>query len=210
MLVDLESGLCSDTIYLDFAKAFDKVDHGILHHKLRDLGIHDKVGNWIHAFLHNRQQTVVVDGHHSTNSTVVSGVPQGTILGPILFLVLILDISQGTSSTTRISSFADDTRASRPINSICDMETLQQDINVIYAWANRVNMELNGDKFECLRCWPHQDKNDLLTNHHYKGPGGSDIEEPSEVKDLGILFSPDLSFQSHINKMAKQVNKLIG
>ena len=210
MLADLESGACSDTVYLDFAKAFDKVDHGILHHKLRDLGIHDKVGNWIYAFLHNRQQTVVIDGQHSSNSTVLSGVPQGTVLGPVLFLVLIMDISEGTSDSTRISSFADDTRASRPIQSMDDMESLQQDINIIYAWADRVNMEFNGDKFECLRCWPHQEKLDLATNHHYKDSSGSDIEEPMTVKDLGVLFSLDLSFKVHIDKMVKQTNKLIG
>ena len=83
-------------------------------------------------------------------------------------------------------------------------------INTIYSWADRVNMEFNGDKFECLRCWPHQDKSHLLDNHHYKDSSDKDIEEPSEVKDLGILFSPDLSFRVHIDKMIKQTNKLTG
>ena len=210
VLMDLESGACSDTIYLDFSKAFDKVDHGVLHHKLRDLGIHGKMGNWLHAFLHNRQQSVVVEGHKSDPSIVTSGVPQGTVMGPILFLVLILDISHGTDTSTRVTSFADDTRASRPIHSQDDIDTLQQDINTIYSWADRVNMEFNGDKFECLRCWPHQDKSHLLDNHHYKDSSDKDIEEPSEVKDLGILFSPDLSFRVHIDKMIKQTNKLTG
>ena len=121
-----------------------------------------------------------------------------------------MDIAEGASNSTRISSFADDTRASRPIHSTADMESLQQDINTIYAWADRVNMQFNGDKFECLRCWPHQEKHDLATNHHYKDPGGLDIEEPTQVKDLGILFSPDLTFRVHIDKMVKQTNKLIG
>ena len=103
------------------------------------------MGNWLHAFLHNRQQSVVVDGHKSDPSTVISGVPQGTVLGPILFLVLILDISHGTDTATRVTSFADDTRASRPIHSQADINMLQQDINTIYAWADRVNMEFNGD-----------------------------------------------------------------
>ena len=210
VLLDLENGACSDTIYLDFAKAFDKVDHGVLHHKLRDLGIHGKMGNWLHAFLHNRQQSVVVEGYKSDPSTVISGVPQGTVLGPILFLVLILDISHGTDAATRVTSFADDTRASRPIHSQADINVLQQDINTIYAWADRVNMEFNGDKFECLRCWPHQEMTHLSDNHHYKDSSGKDIQEPQEVKDLGVLFSPDLSFRAHIDKMRKQTNKLIG
>ena len=71
-------------------------------------------------------------------------------------------------------------------------------------------MEFNGDKFDCLRSWPHQEKLHLISNHHYKDPEGSDITEPSHVKDLGILFSPDLTFKAHTDKMVKQVNKLIG
>ena len=208
VLRDLESGASSDTIYLDFSKAFDKVDHGKLHHKLRDLGIHGKVGKWIYAFLHNRQQKVVVEGHHSSNSTVLSGVPQGTVLGPVLFLVLIMDIAEGTSDSTRITSFADDTRASRPILGLEDIDILQQDINTIYAWAQRVNMEFNGEKFEGLRCWPHTNKFGL--NHHYKDPVGEDITESDKVKDLGVLFSPDLTFKIHIQKMMKDANRLIG
>ena len=182
VLMDLESGASSDTIYLDFSKAFNKVDHGILHHKLRNLGINGKMGKWIHAFLNNRQQTVVVDGHHSSNSTVLSGVPQGTVLGPVLFLVLIMDIADGTSDSTRLTSFADNTRASRPIHTPQDINILQEDINKIYAWAQRVNMEFNADKFEGLRCWPHTDKSGL--EYHYKDSEGVNITESKKVKDL--------------------------
>ena len=106
---------------------------------------------------------MVIDCHHSSSSTVLSGVPQGTVLVPVLF-------------------------------------------NTIYAWADRVNMEFNGDKFECLQCWPHQDKLDLISNHHYNGPAGLDIGEPTEVKDLGVLFSPDIYFKAHADTTIKQVN----
>ena len=71
-------------------------------------------------------------------------------------------------------------------------------------------MEFNGDKFECLRCWPHQEMTHISKNNHYKDSSGKDIQEPPEVKDLGVLFSPDLSFGTHIDKMRKQTNKLIG
>ena len=71
-------------------------------------------------------------------------------------------------------------------------------------------MQFSGDKFECLQCWPHQETNYLSTNHHFKDPGGLDIVEPTQVKDLEVLFSPDLTFLAHINKMVKQANKLIG
>ena len=82
---------------------------------------------------------------------VISGVPQGTVLGPVLFLVLILDIGDKVSEGTRVSSFADDTRASRGIKTPLDQAQLQADIETIYEWAREVNMEFNGDKFECVR-----------------------------------------------------------
>ena len=131
-LSDLEDGANVDTIYLDFAKAFDHVDHGVLHHKLRDLGIHGKLGTWLHAFLVDRKQAVAVEGHKSKHSAVISGVPQGTVLGPVLFLILIRDIADGTDTATRISSFADDTRASRAIKNQDDANSLQRDLDTIY------------------------------------------------------------------------------
>ena len=143
-----------DAIYLDFAKAFDKVDHGVLLHKLRDFGICGKVGTWLAEFLRNRYQIVVTDGIQSVRESVTSGVPQGTVLGPVLFLVLIADIAKGTDNHTQITSFADDTRASRQINKNHDYQQLQSDLKIIYGWARKVNMEFNGDKFEILRCWP--------------------------------------------------------
>ena len=113
ILDELEAGASSfDAIYLDFSKTFDKGDHGVLLHKLRSLGVCGKFGNWIAKFLNDRYQIVACDGVKSSKAEVISGVPQGTVLGPVLFLVLILDIGDKVSEGTRVSSFADDTRAS--------------------------------------------------------------------------------------------------
>ena len=91
------------------------------------------------------------DGIKSSKAEVISGVPQGTVLGPVLFLMLILDIADNVSQGTRVTSFADDTRASRGMESFSDHEQLQNDIETIYKWASDVNTEFNGDKFECIR-----------------------------------------------------------
>ena len=82
-------------IYLDFSKAFDKVDFGILFHKMKDMGITGKLGIWFYHFLVNRTQFVRLPGGSSTDSHVISGVPQGTVLGPLLFLILMSDIDEG-------------------------------------------------------------------------------------------------------------------
>ena len=114
---------------------FDIVDHGVLLHKIRALGISGKLGVWLAKFLFNRYQAVACDGHISEKSLVTSGVLQGTVLGPILFIILILDISDGVSQGTRVSSFADDTRVSRGMTTTADPAQLQEDLKTIYAWA---------------------------------------------------------------------------
>ena len=124
----LEEGYNVDSIYLDFSKAFDKVDIGILSHKMKALGITGKLGKWIHDFLTNRKQFILVNGDKSKPSKVKSGVPQGTVLGPILFLILINDIDDEVAS--KVSLFADDTRVMGPVNSEDDVETLQKDLDL--------------------------------------------------------------------------------
>ena len=110
------------------------METGVLLHKLKDCGISGRVGSWIAAFLDSstRQQAVVVDGRVSSLTQVISGVPQGTVLGPILFLIHIRDIADGLSPRTTASSFADDTRVQRGIHSANDCSTLQADLGVIY------------------------------------------------------------------------------
>ena len=97
------------SIYLDFAKAFDKVDHGILLNKFKKIGINGRIGVWIHNFLSNRQQCVAVNGTTSSEAQVRSGVPQGSVLGPLLFLIHISDINYEIADST-VSCFAEDTR----------------------------------------------------------------------------------------------------
>ena len=111
-----------DMIYLDFSKAFDKVDDGILLHKLRDLGITGRLGLWFFHFLNNRQHYVRMPAGISQPHPVLSGVPQGTVLGPLLFFSMIIDIDKDISPSSKLVSFADDNRVYSCINDIekCD------------------------------------------------------------------------------------------
>ena len=117
-----------DAVYLDFAKAFDKCDHGVILQKLKAYGIGGKVGIWIHNFLTQRQQQVRIQGHTSKRVWVTSGVPQGSVLGPLLFSILLSDINEGVF-TASILSYADDTKIFHAIDPYNDSEALQNDLD---------------------------------------------------------------------------------
>ena len=108
------------------------------------------MGCWLASFLDSetRKQAVVVDGRVSPLSPVLSGVPQGTVLGPVLFLVHIRNISMNLFEATSASSFADDTRIQRGVSSTVDCSDLQADLQLVYSWAEKVNMNFNITKFE--------------------------------------------------------------
>ena len=105
----MNAGYETDVIYLDYAKAFDKVDHKLLLQKLKAYGITGRLYQWIRSFLSNRHQTVVIDGQHSQPKPVVSGVPQGSVLGPILFIIYI-NYLRDVVKNCKTGSFADDTK----------------------------------------------------------------------------------------------------
>ena len=199
-----------DSFYLDFSKAFDKVETGVLLHKLRDSKVLGKVGVWLGRFLDSsrRKQAVAVEGRLSGLSDVISGVPQGTVLGPILFLLHISCIAREVSVESTVSSYVDDTRVTRGIsNTPTDCMSLQQDLEAIYRWADHVNMVFNGDKFEMLRFWPGQA---ATPNFQYTDPDGNIIEEKKHLRDLGVEVSSDLTFSIHIENVVCASTRMVG
>ena len=127
---------------MDYAKAFDKVDHQLLIRNLQLYGFHPKIIIWIESFLTNRTQQVVVDGHMSIIALIISGVPQGTVLGPILFLIFINDIACCVLHST-LRCFADDTRICRSISNSYNVTELQSDLDEVTKWSSRNNMALH-------------------------------------------------------------------
>ena len=125
------------------------MDHGILIHKLKKLGITGKLGRWIHNFLHQRMQQVLVRGQKSQHFKLVSGVPQGSVLGPLLFLLFIGDITEDVEAKTLL--YVDDSKVEARVNNETDAENLQKDLNKIYTWQKTNNMEFNSKKFQVLR-----------------------------------------------------------
>ena len=146
----------TDALYLDFSKAFDKVDIRLLLEKLCRYGFNQSLVSWIESFLVGRTQTVVLDGIHSFVATILSGVPQGTVMGPLLFLVYINDLELSVKYSSA-GLLADDTRISKQISCANDCELLQNDLNSVIHWSTRNNMELHQQKFELLnhRCQPN-------------------------------------------------------
>ena len=134
---------------MDFAKAFDKVSHLRLMEKLRGYGIQGKTHRWIESWLAGRTQRVVLEGEMSDPCPVSSGVPQGSVLGPTLFLLYINDIGQDISSTIRL--FADDTILYRPISSEADARQLQADLDKLVKWSDDWLMEFHPSKCNLLR-----------------------------------------------------------
>ena len=205
-----------DCIYIDYAKAFDKVDHKVLLKKLSYYGIGSKYVRWIHSFLTNRFQTVYVNGHFSSPAPVLSGVPQGSVLGPLLFNIGLNDLSS-VIENANIYTFADDTKVVAEILSVKETISLQSNLDSITKWSQENNMKLNNKKFELLIHTPKpENKNVKLlkelpfynTHKQYHTSDLTIIEPSSFVRDLGILVDEKLNWKIHIDKLSNKCKQI--
>ena len=193
-------------IYLDFSKAFDKLDFAITLQKVHDIGITGKLHNWVRSFLTGRRQCVTVQGCHSAWMPVTSGVPQGSVIGPLLFIIMLNDIDINIQ-TSIVSSFADDTRVMKGVRDADDISNLQSDLNLIYAWADNNNAMFNHEKFECLRYGPDEN---LKTSTSYQSNSGTDIKTCYSVRDLGVTMTPDACFSEQISNVCASASLKCG
>lgn len=194
-----------DAVLLDFSKAFDKVDHEGLIFKLENLGVRHSLLFWIKSFLIGREQRVLVDGKQSSSKPVLSGVPQGTVLGPLLFLIYINDISNKLSPGTSIRLFADDSLLYRRINNPSDSVILQNDLNKLQSWEQEWKMEFHPGKCQLLRI-TNKSKQFIPSDyfiHHTK------LEMSDSAKYLGVIIDSRLNWKYQCQNVCKKANKVL-
>ena len=210
----LIKGVATDTIYLDYQKAFDSIDHSLLLKKLHAYGFPPPIVDWVASFLSGRTQTVAVQGATSKPITLISGVPQGTVLAPILFILFANDLDLAVRHS-KVGRFADDTRLSKKIHTHKDVLDLQEDLKSTISWSTSNNMKLHPNKFELLISEPSNEIQSLLRHlpvicnlRKYSLPGEDWLEESEFVKDLGVTVHSGLSGSKHISNLAAQGKRM--
>ena len=196
-------GKQTDLILLDFSKAFDKVNHSKLIWKLHNYGIRSNVLNWIVAFLGDRAQKVVVGGEESDTVPVTSGVPQGSVLGPILFLVYINDLPDKVTSQVRL--FADDTAMYLTMEGAKNSSVLQQDLDRLSVWESDWDMEFNPSKCQVVQVAGSRKPVSATYVLH-----GVALETVTCARYLGVDVSSNLSWGSHIDRITGTAHKTLG
>lgn len=194
-------GLPWDTIYTDFSKAFDSVPHKRLLLKVKSYGIRGNLLNWIEDFLSDRKQRVVLGSQKSSWKPVTSGIPQGSVLGPILFIIFINDMPKMVESLMKL--FADDSKIFKAIESFHDISVIQDDINKLIHWSIIWQLPINIGKCKCL----HYGKNNP---HHTYSIGNTDLINDETEKDVGVTFDSSLEFRIHIKSMISKANSRVG
>ncbi len=194
-----------DTIYLDFAKAFDSVPHKRLIEKCRALGISGKVLKWIYAFLERRKQRVMVNGNPSSWTEVISGVPQGSVLGPVLFVIFINDMPSNVSSF--LSLFADDATLYAKSTTQEQQSTIQDDLLKLQSWSDTWQLHFN--KAKCKALYLGKD-NRKETYFMQNDQNPVNLDESEAEKDLGVFVDNALNFSTHISEAIKKANTKLG
>ena len=206
LYLTLNSREQADVIYFDFAKAFDSVSHDIILVKLRDqFGIKGKMLNFIKNYLKDRKQRVIIDNNFSDYENVLSGVPQGSILGPLLFVLFINDLVQVLDSKTNILLYADDTKIWCKISTIDDQQQLQHDIDELYKWSLRNKINFHPNKCKVLHVTLKRNRLDFT----YK-MNNIVLENSDHEKDLGVIVCDKLSWSKHQSLVLSKARQKLG
>ena len=203
----LDQGGIIDVIYCDFMKAFDKVPHKRLLYKLEKYGITENTLGWIESFLNNRTQEVTINDAKSGSAPVTSGIPQGSVLGPILFVIYINDLPEVVDKDSYVFLFADDTKVCREIKSNADKVVLQMDIKNLLLWSEKWLLKFHPDKCVCMGVG-YSEENQFQNTFY--NMNGHVLKKTNCEKDLGVFFDDSLKFDKHINQTINKANCILG
>ena len=198
----LERGEAFDVIYTDFAKAFDSVPHERLIIKLRNIGISGNILNWLRSFLSGRKQCVSVEGKMSNWTEVISGIPQGSVIGPTLFVIFINDLPEEIKSNI-CKMFADDCKLYGVVNVSDKVSNIQTDLDKLQRWSQKWQLPFNVTKCKTV-------------HYGYRNPeleyklNGQSLGKVHEEKDLGVIIDDELKFHQHSASVSKKGSQMLG
>ncbi len=194
-----------DIVYLDFSKAFDSVPHNELLLKLHRLGVSGDLWLWLQCYLSGRSQCVCVEGSKSTVLPVLSGVPQGSVLGPLLFLVFVNDLPDMVKESV-FYMFADDVKCARPVCGVSDCALLQSDLDSLCSWSTEWKLLFKESKCVHLKCCSFRtDSVDFQYSLNNK-----DLQSKEKYKDLGVFISSDMTFSTHYMHITSRAYRVLG
>ena len=200
----LDQGEQIDVVYLDMSKAFDKVNHSTMINKLKSYGFNGSLLSWFKSYFHNRRQQVTALGSTSPSRLVTSGVPQGSILGPVLFLLYVNDLPDTISSST-IATFADDTKVFQCISCEADSTHLQENLNNINNWSSKSQIMFNHSK--CKVQTISRKRKPIMTSYSM---GNGQLDQCVQERDLGVWISSNLSWKKQVNAQSAKANQILG
>ena len=201
---EMENGGQVDVVYTDFEKAFDRVDHVNLLHKLQTLGIRGDLLRWVQSYLSNRSQAVIMGGFKSDFIKVPSGVPQGSHLGPLFYNAYIFDIINHIKYSRHIL-YADDKKIYLRINSLSDCLLLQEDLNSLLNYYTANNITVSISKCQCISFT--RKRNPIIFQYNFNGVM---VERVKVVRDLGVLLDSDMSMRQHIESITSRAFRNLG